>query len=494
MVDLVKKKLGKLVGLKKESFNEYIKAKEISVVRPRLLPVYKLGDEMALTSVLLSALRLVKEFREQFFQTAKMSRGGKAYFYSEVAFSDFPESRIDGLIVIVKAGVIQDAAILEVKNGRDKLDKAQLERYQSIARALSIPNFITVSNEFVTEPTQSPVLLKQYKSIDQYHYSWTYLLTVAHVLLYKNMSNIEDEDQVEIMKEVVRYFESEKTGVIGYSRMSPEWAQTIEKIKDGALVKASDEGVRSAVRSWQQQERDMALALSRGIGLIVECGEARYKGNMALRLDDDCKKLVADEQLISVFKIKGAAADIRIKCLLNKRTMELSVTLKAPDNKTTKGKIGWLKKQIETCLKKQPKIIESLSKEIFIEPCVKGARLNERFILEDFDKISDCLATKQLREFTILQVKYLGAKFLSPTKFVDVSELMLQEFYTGVVQNVTKWEPQAPKVKPRESALEEEAFIEDVNRGVYVKDPAEQSLHQDITALAGLPSQRTSDG
>ena len=108
--------------------------------------------------------------------------------------------------------------------------------------------------------------------------------------------------------------------------------------------------------------------------------------------------------------------------------------------------------------------------------------------------MSGCLATKQLKEFTILQVKYLGAKFLLPTKFVDVSELMLQEFYIGVVQYLTKWEPQASKVKPRESALEEEAFIEDVNRGVYVKDPAEQVLHQDITALAGLVSQQTSDG
>lgn len=109
------------------------------------------------------------------------------------------------------------------------------------------------------------------------------------------MNNIEDEDQVEIMKEVVRYFESEKTGVIGYGRMSPEWTQTIEKIKDGALIRASDETVTGAVRSWQQQEKDMALALSRAIGFIVECGEARYKGNMPLRLEEDCKKLVADE-------------------------------------------------------------------------------------------------------------------------------------------------------------------------------------------------------
>ena len=493
MVDLVKKKLGKLIGLKKEAFNELIKAKEISVVRPRLLPVYKLGDEMAITSVLLSALRLVKEFREQFLQTARMSKGSKVYFYSEVVFSAFPESRIDGLILVVKAGIIKDAAILEVKNGRDKLDKAQLERYQTIARSLSIPTFITVSNEFVTEPTQSPVPLKQYKAVGQYHCSWTYLLTLAHVLLYKNMNNIEDEDQLEIMKEVVRYFESEKTGVIGYGRMSPEWAQTIEKMKDGALIRASDETVRGAVRSWQQQEKDMALALSRAIGFIVECGEARYKGDLPLRVDEDCKKLVIDEQLTSVFKIKGAAADIRIKSLFDKRTVELSVTLRAPENKTTKGQVGWLKKQIENCLKKQSQIIESFKKEIFIEPCVKGARINERFVLEDFDKISAALPSKKYKEFTILQVKYFGAKFSSPTKFVQMSELMLQEFYTGFVQNITKWEPQAPKVKPRESAREEEAFIEDVNKGSYVKDSLNPVLPISIKTFVGTASSPSSD-
>ena len=175
MVELVKKKLTKIVGIKKEQFNDFIKQKEISVVKSRLIPMYKLGDEMALTSVLLSSLRLVKEFRQQVFANAKMSRGGKAYFYTEVSFAEFPESRVDGLILVVKSGVIKDAAILEVKNGRDKLDQKQLERYQQIARKYSIPNFITISNEFVTEPSQSPLPLKSYKTIDMYHFSWSYL-------------------------------------------------------------------------------------------------------------------------------------------------------------------------------------------------------------------------------------------------------------------------------------------------------------------------------
>ena len=171
----------------------------------------------------------------------------------------------------------------------------------------------------------------------------------------------------------------------------------------------------------------------------------------------------------------------------------MSITLKAPESKTAKGQVGWLKKQIETCLKKHPQIIESFKKEIFIEPCVKGARINERFVLEDFDKISAALPTKQFKEFTILQVKYFGAKFSSPTKFVEVSELMLQDFYTGVVQNLTKWEPQAPKMKPKECALEEEAFIEDVNKGLYIKDSVPPALPISIKIFAGLASPSSSD-
>ena len=119
VVELTHKKVGKLIGLKKSDFNDLIKAKEITLRKPRLIPVYKLGDEMALTSVLLASLRLVKEFKESILSEAKMQKGGTLYVYSEVEFKEFPDSRIDGLILIVKAGTIRDAAIIEVKNGKN---------------------------------------------------------------------------------------------------------------------------------------------------------------------------------------------------------------------------------------------------------------------------------------------------------------------------------------------------------------------------------------
>ena len=81
-------KLTKLVGLKKEEFDLLVKQPESSIqVRPaRLIPVVKTGDEMALTSIFLSSLRLVKEFRDSVFKDIKLSRSGRFYFYT-ISFS-----------------------------------------------------------------------------------------------------------------------------------------------------------------------------------------------------------------------------------------------------------------------------------------------------------------------------------------------------------------------------------------------------------------------
>ena len=43
------------------------------------------------------------------------------------------------------------------------------------------------SNEFVSDSKESPVQkIKTPKKFQLYHFSWTYLLTVAHILLFDN--------------------------------------------------------------------------------------------------------------------------------------------------------------------------------------------------------------------------------------------------------------------------------------------------------------------
>lgn len=272
----MEKRFSKIVGITKSEFDEFVKKGDLRLREARLIPTYKPGDEMALTSVILTAIRLIKEFRKKILSDSNMMGSGKVYVYTEVEFSKPETSRADGLLIIVKGNTIRDAALLEMKNGNDILNKEQIERYQNISKEYSIPRLVTVSNQFVSEPTQCPVDIKVIKDVELIHFSWSYLLTIAHVLLFKNDMNIEDEDQIEIMREVVKYLEDKKSGVFGFHQMKPGWSDVIEKINTGASLRTDERDVCDAVISWQQEEKDMALILSRYLGVLVESGEKKY--------------------------------------------------------------------------------------------------------------------------------------------------------------------------------------------------------------------------
>lgn len=461
MIDLTSKKLGKLVGLKKETFNQLVAKKEIQLQKGRLIPVYKLGDEIALTSVLLTSLKLIKEFKNTILSEAKMQIGGSIYVYSEVVFSEFPNDRIDGLILIVKAGEIRDAAILEVKNGKNELDKEQLERYQKIAKRHSIPKFITISNQFVSDSSQSPANVKNISGVEFRHFSWTYILTIGHILLSNKGTTVQDEDQKEIMREVLKYLEFDKSGVLGLNQMKAGWVKISDKITQGTNIKTTDDDVYEAALSWQQEERDMALQLSRKLGILVSTGSTKFKGKLNEQLASNCKDLVSNQRLISNLKIKGAVSDIKIEADFNKRTVEFSVFLNAPEEKTTKGQIGWIKRQLDVCIKKNEPLLSKIISEILLEITIKKSPLTERLAIDKIDNAIPNIKGKEIRGFKILFLRDFGKKFSSPRKIVEIMEDMLITYYTGIVQHLTKWEPTAPKIKNTQPRASEDDDIQD---------------------------------
>ena len=70
-------KLKKLVGTSKQDFDACISNGSITLRRARLIPVAKPGDEVALTSVILSAIKLIEEFRKLTTSDLKMTQGGQ---------------------------------------------------------------------------------------------------------------------------------------------------------------------------------------------------------------------------------------------------------------------------------------------------------------------------------------------------------------------------------------------------------------------------------
>lgn len=433
------KKINKLVGLKKSEFDSFVDAGKISLSESRLIPVLKTGDEMALTSIIMSSLRLIKEFKDQIFKETKLKRGGKAYYYTEVCFKDIDkESRIDGLILIVVSGEIKDAAFLEVKNGKNVLSQEQILRYYRLAQSLqNVPKIITISNEFVGDSSQSPIYIKnQSKKISLSHFSWTYIKTLAQLLLFDNDENIRDEDQVEIMKEVLYYLDDERSGVSGFHRMSSGWKEVAEKIKNQQSLSDNDI-ISDAINSWYQEEADMSLLLSRKLGTLVKMN----KENLSTRIEKDIKKLKKTHALSTKYIVKGAVSDLKILADFDRRTIEMSVYVNAPLDRGVIARITWMKNQLNSISD------ASISDCLFVEADIKYTNNSIKYSLTNIEKFyeHEGIKEKDVIGFNIDLIQ--TGKFSQVSGFVNDIEGMLLNYYKQVVQNLRSWEKPAPKLQ-----------------------------------------------
>ena len=445
------KKPTKLVGLSFSDFNALLKnGQEINLQPARLIPFYKPGDEMALTSIFVSALRLVKEFRTNISKVINLTRSGKIYIYTEVEFLLFDKKRVDGLIVVVRGKKIVDAVLIEVKNKNNELDEKQIIGYALISKNYGINKLLTISNQFVSFPTQSPINVKIPKSVSLYHLSWSYILTIAHILLIENNNNIEDKDQIEIMKEVVNYFESQYSGVVGFTQMKQGWTEVVQKINAGVSLKLNDQSIDETVSSWLEEERDMALILSRELGLLVRSGQKKYKKDLTARIKNSKKQLITYKSLESILQIDGAASDINVHPNFGMKNIEMSVTLGAPQDRKVRSQITWLKNQIKFCSRKNSELFSTLENELMIGMNIKFISKPVRIPLSELEYAYEKLGSKKIKSFSILQIKYLGRKFESRKIFVRILEEMLIHYYQGIVQHLKKWEKPVPQIPAKE--------------------------------------------
>lgn len=433
------KKINKLVGLKKEEFDDYVDSGKITLSESRLIPVLKTGDEMALTSIIMSSFRLVKEFKDQLFKEAKIKRGGKAYYYTEVCFKDVDkDSRIDGLILVVVSGIIKDAAFVEVKNGKSLLSHDQIMKYYRLAQSLqNVPKIITISNEYVADSSNSPIQIKnQSKKIELYHFSWTYLKTIAQLLLFDNDENIRDEDQVEIMQEVLHYLDDEKSGVNGFHRMSSGWKEIVDKIKNQQSL-SDKEVIYDAISSWYEEEADMALMLSRKLGTLVKSN----KEKAITRIEKDQKRLKNNHTLTSKMSVKGAVSDIKIIADFDRRTIMMSVYVNAPLDRGVIARISWLKNQLNHLQE------SNLSEYLFIEADIKYTNNSIKYSHKNIDSFyeHEGIKDRDIIGFNVDLIK--SAKFSQVSGFVNDIEDMLLDYYKNIVQNLKSWEKPAPKIQ-----------------------------------------------
>lgn len=439
---MMKKSLKKLINLSIDEFYELHQLGQIQYQEARLIPLLKTGDEGALTSIFLSSLKLVKEFKDDIFKEIKLSRIGYSLYLTEVIFHDIDKtSRIDGLILVISKSTIKDAVVFEMKNKNNSLDKEQIDRYIGLSKKIGIDKMVTISNEFVSDSSQSPVQIKPPKNFSLYHFSWTYLMTKGQLLLFKNDQNIEDEDQVEIMKEVLHYLEAPTSGVTGYHSMKPGWKTTIEKIGNRIPLRLTDPELLEAVESWHEEEKDMALLLSRKLGVLVKSTN-RDKDS----IKSSSKHLINEGYLSGNLSIKNSVSDIKIGLDFEIKSVSMSVKVSPPMDKGTKARITWLYKQLDTAKRKNPTVFERIERDLIIEANVKHARQHTKVSWQELDTLFEEVNGKEIQAFNIVYVNKFGKAFSSNKKFIVTIENMILEYYAGIVQYLTNWNRPAPKL------------------------------------------------
>lgn len=436
----------------------------------RLFPVLATtSKEGRTTSIVLACISKIEEFGSELLATVgkRIGKRSKVDTYTEIVFKNEKvkiKDRPDGLIVL-RTGSKEWRALVEAKVGNSEIGAEQVEKYRDIAKEHGIDCVITISNQFATQPEHHPVeaVRKSRSKIPVFHWSWMSILTVTDLLL--NQDNVADEDQKVLLNELRRFLTHESAGIKGFDRMPPEWAELNRLISAGGKIPAKSDDALTVLNAWHQETRDLSLILSRQTETLVQEKLARkHRTDPVARRKDELNLLKEAGQLQATLEIPDAAAPIEVVADIARRTINIGMTLRAPEDKvTSKARVNWLLRQIKV----------DQTEDVFIRMTWPGRSEDTQFALDELTADpSLCEKDKtglQVIKFHVFIARRLGARFTQQTNFIKALEEVLPFFYREIGQNLREWRKTAPKIKAdRElsvnvsvKALQDEANFEE---------------------------------
>lgn len=431
---------------------EYLKQGEAARLFPVLSTTSKEGRT---TSIVLACLGKIDEFGSQLLASVGQKVGKQATLetYTEVVFQKQTaaiKDRPDGLIVL-KVGNRQWRALVETKVGGNKLKPDQIEGYRVLAKDNDIDCVISISNQFATSPDSHPIeLVRNSRSkIPVFHWSWMHILTTADLLV--SGEAVADGDQLSLLNELRRFLTHESAGVKGFDRMPQEWSELNRLISSGGAVPTKSAMAQTVLEAWHQETRDLSMILSRMTGMTVsEKLPHKHTGDPDLRQKDELRDLRVKQCVNCTLMVPNAAAPIEITANIMGRSIDVGMTLRAPDDKkSTKARVNWLMRQIKT----------TKPAGIFIRLLWPGTSEPTQYRLSELLK-NPSLASKDRehlasRGFHIFLSKRLGEKFVNRTKFISELERLVPKFYGEIGANLVTWVSKAPQIKSDRSSGED---------------------------------------
>ncbi|MBL1430874.1 MAG: hypothetical protein COA60_005070 [Robiginitomaculum sp.] len=415
----------------------------------RLFPVLSMtSKEGRTTSIVLASLTKVRQLGAALLATVdqRVGKSAEVSAFTEVVFKKQKKDtkdRPDGMIVL-RVGKREWKALIEAKVGSNQLDEGQIERYRAIAKDNDIDCVITLSNQFATSPLHHPIasVRKNRSKIPVYHWSWMKILTTADLLI--SQGSVKDDNQLYLLNELRRFLSHESAGVTGFDRMPSEWSSINKLVSSGGTIPTKSNDALVVIEAWHQETKDLSLILSRLTKAhVTERLGRKYAKNPSLRLKDGLTLMRENTQLHSLFDIPNAAAPLEITADMARRSFDIGMTLRAPEDKvSSKARLNWLLRQIKT----------TDVENIFIRLKWQGMREDTQFSLsalqEDTSIIDEDKSHLTVRSFHVFMSIRAGVRFTQLANFIVDLEKYVPGFYDKVGSKLSVWKKPAPQIKP----------------------------------------------
>ena len=439
---------------------EYLASGELA----RLVPVVT-KPELRNTCVTCAMLMAVEEYAEALLGPlgAPTGKRAKVQVWVEPVFKSAKNDNNDrpDALIVVDNGRREWRALVEAKAKSVDLDSGQVERYLDIAKAQGIEAVVTISNQFVATPTQSPcdISRQKLKKVSLFHWSWSYLKTEAKIQLSK--SAVSDPDQAYMLDEYVRYLEHDSAGVSEFEQMGKEWVEACKLyFAKSKLDKKSPMGV-AVVSDWDELMRCAALLMSRELETnVTTLLTAKERKDPNGRLEALQSSFIASGELESRLEVPDAASPISVEADLTRRSLTVSMAVDAPrDRKRASATVTWLLRQLSKTEDDSIMLVAKWPGRTQ-DTCAELSKVRE-----DPEVLIGERKGQIPRSFEIRAVSDLGGKFTQRRNFVPELVSCVTGFYEAIGQHVVPW--QAPPPKPKKQP--------------QVEEPQEENLAQNVT-------------
>lgn len=430
----------KSINFGKTPFNELYQVfnfdsmEELEKKRARLFPSGNTDNECATTSIFLSSLSAVKEYREELLKEIGINKitnlNVQLHTFTELKNKETGD-RPDGLIVLTtgkRNPVVEWACLVEAKVKKEIVKDEQVEKYSDFARKIGIETIITISNVLVPNPSQSPNKINKRK-FNLFHWSWVYLRVVGNTLI-KN-DRIEDVDHIFILSELQRYFKNHKN-LFHYVDMGKEWKESVTQLRHYEHQDKKDCKIISYIaKSYAQEEKDISLHLTDNSNLKIE--------------------LIADDSRIETIEnnLHNKSKILSIYMINNNKKNTFTVEINFPKQEvtcSTKVIIENGKAVAQTSsLIKMFEVDSGITDKIRIEAYYpRNKRVDKVISLSQLSNeknsgIPYSLINKnygsEIKHFKVKTVDNLGRDFNHPKKFIIALEAATLQFLKQIVEN-----------------------------------------------------------